>query len=113
MNTIDRLESQLAIGPRLLHESRRAAADAAFRDYLFEDLAVLEVDGWQYSEPGLEYTRVVYLENVEIPGRDSIRARFTVVFEALDSTAIRQAYAMIGDNQFGHPATDPPAPSIG
>ena len=88
----------LANGPRLLDQSRHAAADAAFRDYLFEDLTVLAVDGWQYCEPGLEYTRVVYLENLERPDRDSIKARFTVVFEAPDSAAIRQAYATIGDS---------------
>jgi len=92
-----------------LSDARRRAADIAFLDYVFGGLTVAETGGWEFTEPGLKYSRSVFFENPT--GGDSIHGCFTVVFVAYDSASVYGAYAIVDGHEIGSCATCIAAPS--
>lgn len=86
---------------KVVDQSNHAAlADQAFQDYEFGDgFEVTDTSGWEYSTPGFERIRKVY---VEAYGRDGAPDRkyhltFTVRFDA--NGAIKEAYAIDSKGQ--------------
>lgn len=80
-----------------VQQERSKAADAAFAAYDFRGAGIEEVDGWEYTTPGVEMSRVFYVENED--GCDSTKCYFTVRFAAETSAEVIEAYAM---GQFGN-----------
>lgn len=90
-----------------LHKLRQEAAEAAFSNHDFTDAQVSEISGWEYEQPGFEYTRTVFYVNPDNPGGDTLKGHFTVVFESATSAKVRDAYAMIDGNLIGQLDTLP------
>lgn len=72
---------------------RNEAAEQEWHNYDFGDSVVESANGWQYTTPGTEMTRVIFLENSENPEGDSVKAYFTVVFKDETSAQVEEAYA--------------------
>lgn len=89
-----------------LCDRRHAAADGEFERYDFEG-PVGEADGWEYTSPGVEYSRTVWLTNEADPDGDDIKASFTVVFASADSDEVVEAYATANGNEFGSRPQEP------
>lgn len=68
---------QQTMSAQELREARREAAEEAYQDYDF-GREVVDISGWEFEEPGNEWTRPVFLENED--GGASIRVSFTVTF---------------------------------
>jgi hypothetical protein len=72
----------------ILQQERSRIAENAFDDYDFQD-QIVDSDGWEYSTPGEEWTRVFYALNPR--GGDSIRKVFVVRFRE-GSCDVDEAY---------------------
>lgn len=73
---------------------REEAADHAYLNYDLGDAEVVDDDGWEYVEPGNEWTRKIYLApeaGDDEPG-NSMRLTFTVRFN--DDDTVAEAYAI-------------------
>ena len=77
---------------------RNEAADREWLDYDFSDNVVEDTNGWQYTTPGTEMTRVIFLKNTENPDGDSVKANFTVVFKERGQ---RRSRGRLRINHFG------------
>jgi len=73
----------------------------ALEQYDFGDNVVGEMSGWEYEEPGVEFTRALFFGNSNDPDGDTMKGHFTVVFEDAKSAKVRDAYAMIDGNLVG------------
>src|SRR3546814_5470623 len=97
---------------RDLIERRRVAADAEFEGYDFDSVSIADTGGWQYTMPGNEMHRVIYVEDSDHPEVDSVTAHFGVKFMADDSDEVVDAYAIIGSNLVGRRREAAAAPSV-
>src|SRR3546814_19124292 len=70
---------------RDLIERRRAAADAEFEGYDFGSISIAAADGWQFTMPGNQVHRAIYIEDPDNPEADTVTAHFGVKFIADDS----------------------------
>lgn len=97
----DSAETQLALWGRKMSSSveqsdQSVLADKAFADYEFgEGVMVTDTSGWEYTTPGHERTRKVYVETEREDDGPAPRwvLNFTVRFDA-DSGALAEAYAL-------------------
>lgn len=85
----------------IFSRQRSDAADAEFEAYDFGEAVVNSFDGWEYTSPGTEYTRTVWLDNPEDPDGDDIKGHFVVTFASDDSLEIVGATATINGDDFG------------
>lgn len=87
----------------MLDNLRRAAADSAASTYEFgDDAGPSEMGGWEFTTPGDEWTRPIYLDPADEDSDTTIKAYFTVRFEAGTAKVI-EAYAIdYNGNIFGH-----------
>ena len=99
-----------------LQSRRRQAADGEWERYDMGPCMVEAFDGWEWVEPSDEVTRVVYFENSEDPGSDTVRGYFTVRFLDSGSDEVGEAYASLGGCLFGRRVPEetvaPPGPSF-
>jgi hypothetical protein len=86
-----------------LNEARRAAAEAALEQYDFGNNEIEEMSGWEYSQPGVHYTRTVFFQNFDDPKGDSVKGHFTVMFENTTSETVLDIFAMIDGTLIGQP----------
>jgi hypothetical protein len=84
-------------------EERRVAADAALLKYDFAGMAVSEMSGWEYEQPGVEYTRTLFFVNPDEPEGDTLKGHFTVMFENHTSATVLDIFAMIDGTLIGNP----------
>lgn len=84
-----------------MNDLRTASADAAFQAFDFAGSVIADMGGWEYSAPGVEYSRAVYFENTEDRDGDTVKGHFTVVFESTESAVVRESYAMINGQLIG------------
>lgn len=90
-----------------MDDARREAADEAIDGYDFDSDAVVgEMDGWERTAPGDEWTRRVYIESdPQDIDEDSTAVTFTVRFAPSEPRVV-EAYAIDdGGNIFGSAAT--------
>ena len=81
---------------------RQARAEAAFQSYSFGPGAyVEETSGWEYTTPGKEMARKVFLSFDDEEGEEQAActrvANFTVVFESESSAVVVGAYSLMSD----------------
>src|SRR3546814_9572907 len=86
---------------RDLIERRRAAADAEFEGYDFGSISIAAADGWQFTMPGNQVHRAIYIEDPDNPEADTVTAHFGVKFIADDSDEVADAYAIVDGNLCG------------
>lgn len=76
-----------------LDEKRNAAADAEFESFDF-GWQIEDASGWEWTQPGNEWTKPVFCANEENPDGPSVPGSLVVVFE--DGGAdIRESYAVV------------------
>jgi len=63
-----------------LDDARREAADELYEGFDF-GWQVKDANGWEFDDFSNEWTRVVFLENEDQPGGDSVKGSFTVHFD--------------------------------
>lgn len=79
-----------------LEDLRESAAQAAYTDYDFGSSEVEDHSGWEYTVPGDEWTRTIFLRS-ETPGGATDRGHFTVVFEK-GTAVVSESYGMFNGN---------------
>src|SRR3546814_13239153 len=72
------LHDALPIYVSRLWQDRHEEADSEFASFTFPT-EVVESSGWDYTMPGNEMTKTVFLESPA--GEDSIAAKFVVIFD--------------------------------
>ena len=75
-----------------LQTQRQQIADSAFESYDFHG-EVAGASGWEYTTPGRDMSRIVFLENEE--SGESERAVMHVVFKSCDSAQVSEVYALL------------------
>src|SRR3546814_5743649 len=75
---------------RDLIERRRAAADAEFEGYDFGSISIAAADGWQFTMPGNQVHRAIYIEDPDNPEADTRTADHTSDLQSL----MRISYAV-------------------
>lgn len=74
---------------------RSVVANEVFSHFNFgPNLEVEGDDGWEYSTPGHEMSKKVYLRDIDEPNSDTFVAVMTVVFENNSATPV-EAYALL------------------
>lgn len=96
-----------------LSQARQDAANAAYQQYDFSDVAIESHDGWESTTPGTEMSRKVYFkpdlgEHIDC----SETLSFTVRFASIDSAEVVEAYALTAKgDEVGFMPADNPAPT--
>ena len=75
-------------------DKREANAQEFYEDFNF-DIEVVGQDGWEWTSPGREWTRRVYLANTVDPNGPSVPATFVVVFATEDSSGVFSAHCSV------------------
>jgi hypothetical protein len=99
-----------APGRPTIDERRGIAAQARLEAHAFaEDVVVGEMDGWEHTTPGDEWSRTLYLESDAADVDDASEAVTYVVRFAPDMDKVVSSYAITGNgNLMGH-SIDPDA----
>jgi hypothetical protein len=79
--------------PVLFSSQRLQAASHAFASYDFGDTRIEATGGWEWTSPGTEMTRTLFLAPLE-DADSTERAHFTVRFADVDSVDVVEAYAL-------------------
>lgn len=93
-----------------LLNQREAVANAFFDDFVFYD-PVEASSGWEYTTPGREISKLVFIEGLKDDEQDedagTERVVFKVVFKNCDSAEVTEAYAlyMSSGNYAGRPGS--------
>jgi hypothetical protein len=79
--------------PVLLSSQRLQAANLAFLQYDFGDTKIEATGGWEWTTPGNEITRVIFLAPVD-EADSTEKAWFTVRFADNQSVDVIEVYAI-------------------
>ena len=72
---------------------RGRIADEKLDAYDFGSLKITEMDGWEYTTPGTEYTKTLYIENDE-EGEPTLRYNFHVNFKDNNSIEVTDVHCL-------------------
>lgn len=101
---------------KLIEQLRSAAAEQAFQDYDFGDIAVEDADGWEHvvsASPTAEYSRKVYIEPAEGDGPTET-ASFTVRFQGASVIPAEvSALLMSNGQEIGFMSKPDDSPALG
>ena len=75
-----------------LQDRRNFVANAAFAEYDFATQNVLDASGWEFTSPGREMTRKVYVDCG--PNKPSQTVNFIVTFSNTESSSLEDVYAL-------------------
>jgi hypothetical protein len=95
-----------------LLNQREAVANAFFDDFIFYD-QVEASSGWEYTTPGREISKLVFIEALKNDNQEdddnagTERVVFKVVFKNCDSAEVEEVYAlyMSSGNYAGRPGS--------
>lgn len=91
------MKNQVAV--KTLESQRDEVLDKVFSYYDFGNWIVEETSGWEYTKPGREYTRNVYVvhEDDQDKDIDTTLMHLTVVFKDNNSAELEEAYVIDGN----------------